>query len=555
MDHKESQTIEPKGSHKNIFSVAYLSMEIALENNIKTYAGGLGVLAGDILRSASEKKFPMVGITLLSSSGYFKQKISLSGKQIELIDRDYNFSLLKKLETEVEVEIGQEIIKIGVWQYTITGSDDFKIPVYFLDTNISGNKAIYKKLTTKLYGGDSEFRLRQEIILGRGGVKMLQALGYDNIKKYHLNEGHAAFVGIELFSKSKAISNINKIDEVRKQCVFTTHTPIKTIYDEFPIQIILKNQLNFPLELAGLIKNQKVNTLDLGMYFSGYVNGVSKMHQQLLNNIFPGKGIKVVTNGVSPDFWVGNNLKKIFDRYIQGWRNNGELLKQASEISSQEIWEAHQKAKRKLLDYLKVNKKIIWQEKILTIGFARRFTEYKQPLFLFIDTERLLEILEAGGGAQIILAGKAHLRDISGQEAIKKIYQIKKKYPSLNIVFLENYNLSIAQLLVAGVDLWLNTPLPPQEACGTSGMKAAHNGVPQLSTPDGWWPEGYIKNKTGWMINSADELYEGLKKEILPLYYQAPDKWQEIMKNVISLNASRFNTDRVLQQYIIEAYQ
>lgn len=541
--------------NKEKYSVAYLSMEIAIENNIKTYAGGLGVLAGDILKSAAAKNFPMIGVTLLSRQGYFKQKISASGRQIELIDRDYDFSLLKKLNEVTEVKIGRENVKIGVWQYLIPGANGLESPVYFLDANIPGNKKEFKKLTSKLYGGDAELRLRQEIVLGRGGVKILKLLGYSSIKKYHLNEGHASLATIELFSQAKATTNAEKIAEVKKQCVFTTHTPIKTIFDEFKLQLILKNQLDFPTDLPNLIKNQRINTLDLGMYFSGYINGVSKMHQQLLINIFPGKDIKAVTNGVNSVFWTEEGFKKIYDKYITVWRSDGGLLAGANKISDEDLWAAHQEAKQKLLDYLKLSQKITWSKNIFTLCFARRFTEYKQPLLLFTDPERLLEVLETGGGAQIILAGKAHLRDTSGQEAIKRIYQIKKKYPKLNIVFLENYNLDVAKLLVAGVDLWLSTPRPPQEACGTSGMKAAHNGVPQLSTPDGWWPEGYSKDKTGWMINNEDELYESLKKEILPLYYKFPKKWVEIMRNVISLNAAYFNSDRALTQYINEAYK
>jgi len=537
------------------YSVAYLSMEIALENNIKTYAGGLGVLAGDILRSAAGKKYPMIGITLLNKQGYFKQKIAAAGSQIEQIDCDYDFSLLKKLPTEININIGKDEVKVGVWQYLINGLDDFKIPVYLLDTNISGNESKYKKITSKLYGGDLEFRLQQEIILGRGGVKILAALGYSNIKKYHLNEGHATFTAIELFQNSKGQSILEKIEEVKRECIFTTHTPIKTIYDEFPLNLLQKNQTDFPVDLPNLVKNKKLNTLDLGMYFSNYINGVSKIHQKLLNNVFPDKKIGVVTNGVNSVFWTAPEFKKLYDKYISGWCEDNSLLKNVNKITNLEIWEVHQEAKQRLLKYIKEKQKKEWSENILTLGYARRFTEYKQPKLLFTDVERLLEILENGGGAQIIMSGKAHFRDKNGQEAIKKIFSIKKKFPKLNLIFLENYNLNIAQLLVSGVDVWLNTPLPPQEACGTSGMKAAHNGVPQLSTLDGWWPEGYIKDKTGWAIKGADELYEILKNEVLPLYYQFPEKWREMMKNVISLNASYFNSDRTLAQYIDEAYK
>ncbi len=541
--------------NKEKYSIAYLSMEIALENDIKTYAGGLGVLAGDILKSAASKSFPLIGLTLLNRYGYFKQKISSSGNQLELIDHDFNFSLLKKLETEVEFLIGNEKVRIGVWQYLIKGKDKFEIPIYFLDTNIRGNNNKFKQLSTRLYGGDLEFRLQQELVLGRAGLKMLEALGYNNIKKYHLNEGHGAFAGIELLARSKKIGNAEKIKEVKKQCIFTTHTPIKTVYDDFPLELIMKNQSDFPLNLPGLIINKKINTLDLGFYFAGYINGVSKRHQELLNTIYKDRKIEAVTNGVNSVYWSALEFKKLFDSYSPGWRGNACLLKKAKLIPLEDIWLAHQKAKRKLLEYIIEKTAISWSLDIFTFCFARRFTDYKQPLLLFTDIERLISILEAGGGAQIIFAGKAHLRDLSGQDAIKKIYQIKKKYQKLKIIFLENYNLELAQLLVAGVDLWVNVPIPPLEASGTSGMKAAHNGVPQLSTLDGWWLEGYKKNKTGWAMSSADDLYETLKNEILPMYYQAPEKWRIIMQNSISINASYFNSDRVVAEYIRKAYK
>lgn len=541
--------------NKDNYSVAYLSMEIALENEIKTYAGGLGILAGDILKSAAQKKFPMIGITLINRLGYFKQKINNSGRQIETIDRDYNFALLKKLDAEISVNIGKDQVRVGVWQYIIKGKNDFEIPVYFLDTNILGNKGVYKKITSKLYGGSPEMRLRQEIVLGRGGVKIIEVLGYKNIKKYHLNEGHGALTAIELFYKAKALSDGGKIKEVKNKCIFTTHTPIKTVYDDFSRSLLLKNQMDFPINLPNLIVEEKINMLDLAMYFSGYVNGVSKRHGEVLKEMFPKRDIKYITNGVNSVYWSSDEFKKIYDKYIKGWRENGKLLKKVNSVSKEEIWLAHQINKNILLKYLKTKFKINWQDNVFTIAYARRFTEYKQPLFLFANPEKLLSVLGEGGGAQIIISGKAHHRDMTGQEAIKKIYQIKKKYPKLNIVFLENYNLDMAHLLTAGVDLWVNTPMPPLEASGTSGMKAAHNGVPQLSTPDGWWLEGYKKNKTGWTINTPDELYEILKKEIMPSYYQKSPDWQEILKNVISINASYFNSDRVLDQYISEAYK
>ncbi len=540
---------------KKNYSVAYISMEIALENNIKTYAGGLGVLAGDLLKSAAAKKFPVVGITLLNKEGYFKQKIDTTGNQTETADTDFNLDLLKKLDTVINLNIGAENIKIGVWEYLISGEEGHVGPVYFLDADLPENKEEFKNLTKRLYGGDLENRLRQEIILGRGGVKILQALGFENINKYHINEGHGALATIELFLSRKGKSEKAKIEAVKKLCVFTTHTPIKTVYDDFPLDLLLQNQPDFPVGLKGLIKRQELNTLDLGMYFSGFINGVSKRHQELLENIFPTQKIEAITNGVNSVFWTGPEFRKLFDDNLAGWRENNSLLKQSEKIPGEDIWVAHQQAKQRLLNYVKDKAQAGWSPEVFTLGYARRFTKYKQPLLLFTDIERLLEVIEEGGEMQIVLAGKAHRRDTSGQEALKKIFEIKEKYPQLKIVFLENYDLNLAKLLVSGVDLWLNTPEPPLEACGTSGMKAAHNGVPQFSTLDGWWPEGYVKNKTGWAIKTADDLYETLKNEILPLYYGTPDKWQTLMKNVISINASYFNSDRAWDEYVERAYK
>jgi starch phosphorylase len=543
---------------KNKTLVAYLSMEIALENDIKTYAGGLGVLAGDILRSAVGLKFPMVGITLLNDKGYFKQKINYVGEQLSSADSGYNFSKLKKLPPQVIVVIGLEKVKVGVWQYLIKGQNGFSQPVYFLDTNIAGNSSANRKLTGELYGGNEEYRLKQEIILGRGGVKMLNALGYKNIKKFHLNEGHGSLAAVELFLNSQQKTDAEKIKEVRRQCVFTTHTPFLKSKDAFSLSYLLQYQPDFPQHLSGITDNNEVELTLLGFYFSGYINGVSKLQQKTLDKAFPGYKIQAVTNGVNSVNWTAPEFQKLYDKYVSGWRIDGQQLAKAISIPSGEIWLAHQKAKRRLLNYLKTHAKADWQENVFTLGFARRFTSYKRPEFLLSDIKRLLALQNNSGKLQIIYAGKAHPDDLEGQSLIKQVWKIKEKLADqIKIVFLEDYDLTKAQLLTAGVDLWLNTPIPPHEASGTSGMKAAHNGVPQLSTLDGWWREGYAKNKTGWAIkeDKPSELYDLLTKEIMPLYYQQPEKWSEIMRTVISRNAAFFNTDRAIRQYIRKAYR
>lgn len=550
--------------NKSKFSVAYFSLEIALENELKTYAGGLGVLAGDLLRSAANLKFLMVGLTLLNHRGYFKQILASDGEQIIKTDSDYDISKLKKLPIRVVVNIGQDLVKVGVWRYIIKGRDNFVIPVYFLDTDLPENSQINRRLTDNLYGGDLEYRLKQEIVFGRAGVKMLSALGYKNIKKFHLNEGHGALAAVELFLGSNKKSNKEKITEVRRQIVFTTHTPLKKEQNIFSLTYLKEYQPDFPDYLNGLVDQDGVNLTTVSLYFSGYANAVSKLHQRVTQKMFPDYKIQAITNGVNSLNWAAPEFQKLYDKYIPGWRTYGPLLLNVNRIPLEEIWAEHQQTKKHLIEYVNKHSTVKLAKNIFTLGFARRFTPYKRPEFLFNNLKRLLSLQQPGGRIQIIYAGKAHPRDLEGQELIKRIYQYKKELtPKIKVVFLANYDLNQAKLLTAGVDLWLNTPLPPNEASGTSGMKAAHNGVPQLSTLDGWWPEGYKKNKTGWAIRekkrkdgvSESNLYELLEKDILSMYYKDSERWKKIMRSTISLNASYFNTDRVLEQYIKEAYR
>jgi starch phosphorylase len=469
--------------------------------------------------------------------------------------------LLKKLSTQIIVRIGEEQVKVGVWQYQIKGKNNFVIPVYFLDTDIPGNSAASRQLTGQLYGGDQEYRLKQEIILGRGGVKMLQALGYQQIKKFHLNEGHGALASIELFLNSSAQSRRAKIAAVRRRCVFTTHTPLRREQDIFSLPYLLRYQPDFPQSLPGLLTQGEVNMTVIGLYFSGYTNAVSRRHQAISQRAYPGYKIRAVTNGVNSLTWTAPEFKRLYDQYLPGWRVDNSLLAQAQTVPLVSLWTAHQQAKRRLLDYVNKSTAAHLSEKTLTIGFARRFTPYKRPEFLFQDARRLLAAQKKIGQLQIIYAGKAHPQDLEGRELIKRLWQFKRKLAAkIKIVFLEDYSLDQARLLVAGVDLWLNTPLPPNEASGTSGMKAAHNGVLQASTLDGWWLEGYKKNKTGWAIKEnqrtgQNNLYDLLEQEILPAYYQQPLSWQRMMRWAISCNAAYFNTQRVLEQYIKGAYK
>ncbi len=553
---------------KHEFKIAYFSMEIALENDIKTYAGGLGVLAGDILKSAADLRLPMIGITLLNDQGYFEQKIS-EGSQQEYPAPDYNFSKLKKLSENISVNIGKDKVKVNVWRYLLKNKDNFEIPIYLLDTNVNGNDRKYRNLTGQLYGGDKEYRLMQEIILGRGGIKLVKALGYKNIDKFHINEGHGSLATIELFLNCVKKTDQAKVKEVRESCIFTTHTPVKMAHDIFPLSLMLKYQPDFPSNLSGLVNNNTVNMTKLALYFSEYVNGVALSHKKVSSKMFPSHIIHAVTNGVHSTTWTSPEFQKLYDKHIPNWRNSSLSLRNAFIIPLPEIWEAHKKAKKQLFNYIEKRYNVKLQENVFTIGFARRFTSYKRPELLFMNIKRLLKIHKKVGKMQIIYAGKAHPHDEGGKKLIEYVHKIKEQYKKeIKIIFLEDYELDLAKLMVAGVDIWLNTPLPPNEASGTSGMKAAHNGVLHFSTFDGWWREGYIRNRTGWTIRGdkesktigdinkrdAKSLYDLLEKEILPRYYQTPEKWREAMRFVIGVNASFFNTERVVQQYAQEAY-
>ncbi len=556
------------GNDKKNIKIAYFSMEIALDNKIKSYSGGLGILAGDTLKSAADLKVPMLGITILNKSGYFKQIINQAGEQTEKADF-YDYKKFKKLKAKTSIKIAQDTVYVQAWEYLLKGYNGNFLPIYFLDTDISTNKEKYRRLSGELYRADDDYRLMQEIVLGRGGVKILKKLGYKEIKKYHLNEGHAALATIELFLNNKEKNLTKRINAVKEQCVFTTHTPIKAGHDSFPIALAKELQTDFPFQLKDLIKNQELNMTELALYFSSFVNGVAFSHQAVSAKMFPNHYIAAVTNGVHSRTWTAPEFQKLFDKHIPTWRHDSLSLRNAFNIPTKEIWKAHQNAKQRLLDYIYKKQKEKLKLNVFTIGFARRFTGYKRSTLLFHDIDELIRINKEAGPIQIIYAGKAHPRDLDGKAMIKEIHTLKEKYKKeIKIIFLANYDMDIAKLMVAGVDVWLNTPLPPNEASGTSGMKAAHNGVPHFSTLDGWWIEGFINRKTGWSIGDrrstlnpkelnakdAANLYDKLENRILPRYYQRPDNWQETMRYTIAINASFFNSERMLQQYIQSAY-
>lgn len=558
---------------KEEYKIAYLSMEIALEDRLRSYAGGLGVLAGDILKSAADLSYKMVGITILSDKGYFDQEI-IDGKQVSIPESDYDFSKLRKMDEVVSVNIGTEEIQIGAWEYLITGVGGSVVPVYFLDTNLESNHGANKHITSFLYGGNNDYRLKQEIVLGIGGVKLLDKLGY-KLDKYHLNEGHNSLAAAYLSLQADGSSLAEKIDKNRNRIVFTNHTPIKAGNDSFSLPAMIKYLPEFS-EILNLYSDNgvSVNMTKLGMSLAGFSSGVSKPHRKVLLEMFPGFKIGSVNNGVNTNYWASDYISNLFDNNINGWKEDNSLLIKAKKISLSDISLAHQSAKRDLISYVKNKVDIELSESAFTIGFARRFAPYKRSAMILSDMERLLSIHKETP-IQIIYAGKAHPQDELGQKIIAEILQIAKDYENdIKIVFLEDYGISLSKLLVSGCDIWLNNPLPYLEASGTSGMKAAINGVPQLSTKDGWWVEGYKKGKTGWSFGKsishsesgsqdefiastkadAPELYDLLAEVILPIFYHKPTKWQKIMRSTIAINGSRFSSQNTVKEYIRQAY-
>ncbi len=556
--------------------IAYFSMEIGLSADIPTYSGGLGILAGDTIKSAADLKLPMVAVTLASRKGYFRQVIDQEGWQKELPVDWKPESFMELLPTKILVTIEERDVKVQAWLYRVKSPTGGEIPVLFLDTDIPGNVEQDRRITDHLYGGDLAYRLKQEIVLGIGGARILNALGFA-IRKYHMNEGHASFLTLELLNRTRRPIE-DTWDEraawdthrVLEQCVFTTHTPVEAGHDRFPYELVQKIlgepvPLSLLKELAG--KNE-LNMTMLALNLSRYVNGVAKKHGEVSKSLFPGFEIHAITNGVHPFTWASPYLVSVFDKYLPSWAHEPELLVRVDNIPDEEIWEAHCGAKAYLFQYIQEKTGIEMDPEVLTIGFARRFATYKRGDLVFSDIERLSRIGE--GKLQLVFGGKAHPKDIPGKQLIQKIIgQIKSLYPKIKMAYLENYNMDVAYRLVPGVDLWLNNPIRPLEASGTSGMKAALNGVPNFSVLDGWWIEGHIEGVTGWSIGpppeespsqenhseeDANDLYDKLEYVIMPMFYDNRKTWIRVMKNAIGKNAYYFNTHVMMRRYVTEAY-
>ena len=550
--------------------VAYFSMEIAVAPNMPTYSGGLGVLAGDTLRSAADTGLPLAAVTLLHRKGYFHQHLNSEGTQTEEDEPWKPETLLQPLEPLAAITIQGRPVMVRAWRKDIVGTDGHIVPVIFLDTDLDPNDGWDRQLTDHLYGGDTFYRLCQETVLGIGGVAILTALGC-RPDVYHMNEGHASLLTIGLLEQQVADGNLldateEDLEAVRSKCVFTTHTPVPAGHDRFSLdqaRKVLGDERTEALEKFGCCHDGMLNMTYVALRFSRYVNGVAMQHGRVSREMFPDYSVQAITNGVHAATWIQPSLQALLDEKVSSWRRDNLYLRFAIGIAPSEIRSRHLDAKRKLIDTVRERVGVTLQENIFTIGFARRAAAYKRADMLFADTARLSRLAEEFGGIQIVYAGKAHPHDQVGKAIIHHVIEAGARLNSdhIRIVYLENYEWDLGAILTAGADLWLNTPRRPYEASGTSGMKAAMNGVPSLSTLDGWWIEGCIEGATGWAIaesedegQEAESLYEKLENEILPLFYHYPDRWAEIMRMAMAINGSFFNTHRMLYQYVTNAY-
>jgi starch phosphorylase len=556
-------------------TIAYFSMEVGLDPAMPTYSGGLGVLAGDTLRAAADLAVPMVGVTLLHRKGFFRQHLDARGDQTESPSIWYPEEFLESLEPRVSVAIEGRQVQIRAWRHLVRGVTGHSVPVYFLDTALPENDPWDQTLTDYLYGGDDHYRLCQEVVLGLGGVAMLRALGHDKVQLYHMNEGHSALLALALLEEQtdgRAPRAVTEADTqaVRQRCVFTTHTPVPAGHDKFPLDMVrrvLGEEPTMALEAAQCCLNSTLNTTYLALIFSHYINGVSQRHHDISHSMFPSYPINSITNGVHAVTWTAQAFQSLYDRHIPEWRVDNLYLRYAISIPVDEIQQAHAEAKRELVAEVKRRTGLRLDPAVMTLGFARRAAAYKRADLLLSDLDRLKRIARQAGPLQIIYAGKSHPRDEGGKAIIQRIFEaaaaLKDTVP---VVYLEEYDMALGKYLCAGVDLWLNNPQKPYEASGTSGMKAALNGVPSLSVLDGWWIEGHVEGVTGWSIGDDWEpesnpdketasLYDKLEYVILPMFYGRATAYAAVMRSVIALNASFFNAQRMMLQYLENAYQ
>src|SRR6516225_2277341 len=554
-------------------SVTYFSMEVGLEPVMPTYGGGLGMLAGDTLRAAADLDIPMVGVTLLHRKGYFCQQLDARGTQTESPCSWSPEKFLVPLKPRVPITIENREVLVRAWRYEIHGVTGHTVPVFFLDTDLEQNSSWDRTLTDHLYGGDKRDRLCQEVILGLCGLAMVRALGHQETQAFHMNEGHSALLALGLLAEKIAgRSNLDVSETIRStirpQCVFTTHTPVPAGHDQFDMDLVrrvLGEELTGALKSSACCLNATLNMTYLALFFSHYVNGVAMRHGEISRGMFPNYPINSITNGVHGVTWASLPFQRLYDRHFPEWRRDNLYLRYAISIPLGEIQQAHVEAKQLLLAEVERRTGVHLDPAAFTIGFARRAATYKRADLLFNNLDRLRRIAAQAGPLQVLYGGKAHPQDEGGKTMIRRVFEAAAALgDTVRVGYLSDYDMALAKFLCGGVDLWLNTPQKPQEASGTSGMKAALNGIPSLSVLDGWWIEGHLDGTTGWSIGEDDgapsdpaqeatSLYDKLEFVILPLFYRRAMAYAEVMRSVIALNASFFSAQRMVGQYLQNA--
>jgi starch phosphorylase len=549
-------------------------MEVALNPAMPTYSGGLGILAGDTLRSAADLGVPMVAVSLLHRKGYFRQSLDQHGGQHENSAAWEPEQFLEPMRPAVTVTIAGRTVHVRAWRYLVEGITGHVVPVYLLDTSLPENSAWDQTLTDHLYGGDSCYRLCQEVILGIGGVEILPKLGHHHIASYHMNEGHSALLGLRLVeqrlgTRPLASATHDDLNAVRQKCVFTTHTPVPAGHDKFPLDMVrsvLGEERTHALERLGACPSGALNMTEVALHGSRYINGVAMHHGEVSRSMFPEYPIRAITNGVHAVTWTTPQFQELYDRHIPEWREDNLYLRYAIGIPIEEIREVHQRCKKALFAEVLKRTGQSLDPNVMTLGFARRAATYKRADLIFRNRERLKWIARKVGRLQILFGGKAHPHDDGGKELIRKIAEHAEALKdSMPVIYMEDFDWQWAPLLYSGVDLWLNTPKRPQEASGTSGMKAALNGVPSLSILDGWWIEGCFEGVTGWPFGDrlgtdendayeAGSLYHKLERVIVPMFYSNPDGYAHVMRGAIAVNGSFFNTHRMVSQYLANAW-
>lgn len=533
-------------------NTAYICMEFGLYDDIKLYTGGLGILAGDTIKSFADLGLPVVGIGILYKHGYLDQALNETEGQITK-PQEWDYSKVLNLIGKTTIPLAKETVSVNIWEYIYTSTLSGKsVSILLLDTDIEGNSDEFRAVSNRVYSPDPEIFRRQLLVLGLGSKYALDSLGCKDIHTFHLNESHSALIALE-------------INHPVAQVVFTTHTPLLGGHTRLPIewlQNICKPEQLQKIPREAFEDDKTINLTRLALTLADYSNAVSAKHQEVSQAMFPEHTIDYVTNGIHSPTWVSNSIDKVLKSYFPSWQIHPEILRYVEGIPANEIQQAHQINKDIFAKYLQSQPNIDFLPNAFTIGFARRATEYKRAHLIFSDIERLIKLAEKYRGINIVFAGKAYHNDLVGFDIIKRILNIAKEHNNeyFKIIYLPNYSIEMSKLLVSGVDVWLNTPRISYEASGTSGMKASLNGVLNISTYDGWWPESGIHNVNGWTISGHDEyqeinsMYDNINNA-LDTFYNHKDKFTKMQRSAISLIGSYYNTQRMVLEYIRKGYK